>query len=371
MKNVLVTGASGFIGKNLTTALKQMDGIALMQHDISDSTEVLEEYIKQADFVFHLAGVHRPPDEREFQTGNTGFTEQLLDIMDRCNYKETIVYSSSIQAVLNNPYGRSKKAAEEAITAWAEKNGSKAYIYRLTNVFGKWARPDYNSVVATFCHNIACNLPIKISNPEQEIKFVYIDDVVEEFINALKGTPNMAQDGFCHIPRVFKISLAQLAETIRSFKKSRETVVLPDFSSDLIRFLYATYTSYLDADNLEYAVEIKEDNRGWLAELLKSKSFGQIFISRTKPGIKRGNHWHHTKAEKFVVLEGKAVIKLMNLNGGDVIEIPVEGDNLKIVDIPAGYAHSIENTGHSDLVTLFYANEIFDKQKPDTYFAEV
>lgn len=327
--------------------------------------------MEQADFVYHLAGINRPQKEQEFDGGNRVLTEQILSLLESVNKKTPLLTTSSTQARLNNPYGRSKKAAEDAVFGWSKRTGSKAYIYRLPNVFGKWCRPNYNSVVATFCNNIAKGLEIKVNDPQTVLTLVYIDDVVNDFVKALKGKKKIAKDGFCYIGQRFNIKLKDLVKKLTEFKNSRQNLLIPNFENPLDKYLYATFTSYFDKAVLGYALDMKHDERGWLAEFIKSQQSGQIFISRTNPGVTRGNHWHHTKVEKFLVLEGEGEIKLKSLDSGNVIDYKVSGGMLKVVDIPAGYAHSIKNTGKADLITLFWADEVFNPEKPDTYFMEV
>lgn len=371
MRTVLITGADGFLGKNLVASLEQNKDMKILTYNRNNTIEELEQFIKKADFIFHLAGVNRPQDLSEYDSGNRGFTEHLLNLMDKQNRKIPVLFSSSIQATLDNPYGVSKLAAEQALLNWSNKNGIAVYIYRLPNVFGKWCRPNYNSVVATFCYNIARGLPININDPSKELTLVYIDDVISEFINALNGNPHMDEDGYCIVPRTFKITLRELADKLFEFAQSRKSLIMPDLEDDFTRFLYATYVSYLPEDDFGYELEMKTDNRGWLAEFIKSRHLGQIFISKTKPGITRGNHWHHTKVEKFLVIQGEALIKFRQIHGDKVIEYRVSGDNLKVLDIPAGYTHSITNIGNTDLITLFWADEIFKPERPDTYYMEV
>jgi UDP-2-acetamido-2,6-beta-L-arabino-hexul-4-ose reductase len=371
MKTVLVTGAAGFIGKNLCVTLEQRRDIELLRYDLDDEAETLAGYASRADFVYHLAGVNRPQKVEEFDTGNRGFTEELLDMLESNGRKAPVAMTSSIQAALDNPYGISKKAAEDMVFEWSRRTGTPAYVYRLPNVFGKWCRPNYNSVVATFCHNIAHGLPIQISNPAIELSLVYIDDVLEELAAAMDGSAHRGADGFCFVPRTFKVTLQRLADTIHSFAESRVSLVMPNFEGDFEKYLYAAFTSYLPEEGFGYELEMKHDQRGWLAEFIKSRQLGQIFISRTKPGITRGNHWHHTKIEKFLVIEGEAVIKFRKIGSDEILEYKVKGERLKVIDIPAGYTHSITNTGTTDVITLFWADEIFNQEKPDTYFLEV
>lgn len=369
MKTVLITGAKGFIGKNLIATLD--NEVEILRYDTENTLEELREFAQKADFVFHLAGVNRPIDITEFERGNKEFTEQLLDILKENPRVVPVLMTSSIQVGLDNPYGKSKKSAEEAVLAYGKETGAAVYIYHLPNVFGKWCRPNYNSVIATWCYNISRDLPIQLNNPETELNLVYIDDVILELINSLSGCESREADGFCFVQRTFRVTLKQIADMLNAFKESRNTLELPSFERDFERFLYATYLSYLPENEFGYDLEMKHDNRGWLAEFIKSEGMGQIFLSRTKPGITRGNHWHHTKVEKFLVIEGEAIIKFRQINGNDVIDYRVTGEKLKVLDIPTGFTHSITNVGESDVITLFWADEIFNSEKMDTYFQEV
>lgn len=369
MRTILVTGAAGFVGRNLVADLKSRDDIELFTYDVEDEPETLCDYAIRADVVVHLAGVNRPQDPADYMKGNYELTVALLEMLRRSDKKQTFIFASSIQAVLDNPYGLSKRAAEEAIRAWAESTGNKAYIYRFPNLFGKWCRPNYNSVVATFCYNIARGIPIRIDDPDKELTLAYIDDVVAEIELAVNDQGHIGEDGFAFVPRTFKITLNELAEKIRSYDRSRTSLMVPNLSDDLDRFLYATYTSYLP--DPKYTLDMKHDHRGWFTEFLKSPYFGQISISKTKPGVTRGNHWHHTKVEKFLVVEGEALIRIRRIDSDEVTEIRVSGEQLTPVEIPAGCTHSITNIGQTDLVTIFWANEIFDPSRPDTYYLEV
>jgi UDP-2-acetamido-2,6-beta-L-arabino-hexul-4-ose reductase len=369
--NILVTGAHGFIGRNLIAELKNRGYKDVFEYDIGIDPKLLDEYCSKSNFVYHIAGINRPKDQSEYMEGNFGFTSTLLDTLKKHNNTCPVLISSSIQAEIDNPYGKSKKAAEKLLFDYGEETGARVFVYRLPNVFGKWCRPYYNSVVTTWCHDIARGLPIQINNPGIELNLVYIDDVVDQFINALKVSVQKGADGFAFVPRSFKIKLGQLADMLYSFKESRKSLVVPNFESDFERFLYATYISYLPHDDFGYSLEMKHDNRGWLAEFIKSKQFGQIFVSRTKPGITRGNHWHHTKIEKFLVIDGEAAIKFRKFNTDEVIEYNVSGEKLQVLDIPAGYTHSITNAGQTDVLTLFWTDEIFNTDKPDTYYLEV
>lgn len=371
MKKILVTGSKGFIGKNLIEALNRLDDVAVREFDIDDAVDKLKQYLGEAEVVFHLAGTNRPQREEEYETGNSGFTETIVEYLDNMNKNTTIVMSSSIQAELDNPYGRSKRKAEDILIKYSEKTGAKVCIYRLPNVFGKWCRPNYNSVVATFCYNISHDLDIAISDPNKELQLVYIDDVVQAFMSVLTGSEEHNIDNYYVIKRVFRITLGELAKKIYTFKDIRKSLIMPDLGDDLTKFLHATYLSYLDKDALAYSPEMKIDNRGNLFELLKSEHVGQIFISKSHKGVIRGNHYHNTKIEKFCVIQGTALIKLRSIVDNEILLYHVTGDKIEVVDIPPGYTHSIENTGIGELITLFWSNQIFDPKNPDTYFKEV
>lgn len=371
MSVVVITGAAGFVGKNLMAEFTNHRQHEVLDFDIGYSEDQLELALARADFVFHLAGVNRPQDPREFETGNRDFTFHVLDILERHGRAIPVVITSSAQAALDNPYGASKRGAEELAFAWAKRTGGKALVYRLPGLFGKWCRPNYNSVVATFCHNIANGLPVQINDPDRKLDLVYIGDLLREFLSALDGNPHVGPDGYCFVPVVHSITLQGLAGMLQSFHRSRTTLVLPDFDTPLQCALYATYVSYLPERNFAIKPEMKHDHRGWLAELIKQPGFGQVFVSRTKPGVTRGNHWHHTKVEKFIVLAGEAVIRFRKVGGDEVLEYPVSGEEISIVDIPAGYTHSISNVGQTDVITLFWTDEVFNPDNPDTYWLEV
>lgn len=371
MMKILVTGANGFIGKNLILHLKNKGYTDILEYDIDCPQKLLEKYAKECEFVFHLAGVNRPKDTKEYKEGNFGFTSVLLDTLKKSGNKAPILFSSSIQAAIDNPYGESKKACEDLIFRYGRENGIKTYIYRLPNVFGKWCRPNYNSVVATFCYNIARSLNITINDRETILELVYIDDVAEEFINTLTNNENRGVDGLFKVQKTYTVKLGELADKLYAFKENRKTLLMPSVETDFDRALYSTFISYLPANEFSYPLDMKRDERGWLTEFIKSKSLGQIFISKTKPGITRGNHWHHSKVEKFLVIQGEAMISLRKIGSDEKIEYPVSGSELRVVDIPAGYTHSITNIGDDELITLFWANEIFSGDKPDTYYEKV
>lgn len=369
---ILVTGARGFVGKNLIAELKNRGYEDILECDVETTPAELELFTRDCEFVYHLAGVNRPPDEAEFMRGNFGFTTVLLENLKKNNNRSPILMTSSVQAELENPYGKSKKAGEDHLFAYGTEHDVRVLIYRLPNLFGKWCRPNYNSVTATFCHNIARNLPVTIHDPQTLLRLCYIDDVAAEFIRALEGQAHCGSDGFCQVTRVYEIRLGELADKLHAFAANRTTLVMPSVASELDRALYATWLSYLPAGGFSYPLEMRRDDRGWLAEFIKSDHFGQIFISKTKPGITRGNHWHHTKVEKFAVIQGEAVIKFRPMaEDGPVQEYPVSGDRIEVVDIPPGYTHSITNVGETEVITLFWADEIFNPDKMDTYFAQV
>jgi len=364
---ILVTGAKGFIGKNLIVALKRRGEFDVIDYDLDSSEGLLEEGLAKTDVIYHLAGVNRPERATDFMEGNVDLTRQVCETLRRLGRTPLLLLSSSAQAALDNPYGLSKRQAEEVAFAFGRETGASVFVFRLLGVFGKWCRPNYNSVVATFCHNIARDLPIAISDSTKEIELVYVDDVVRSFIGIMDSRLPVSDGKYCLVEPTYRITLGVLAETIRGFRDSRVNLALPDMSDRFLRALYATYISYLPVDAFLYALTQRTDPRGELAELLKSPHFGQIFVSRTRPGITRGNHYHDTKVEKFVVLEGDAVIRFRHILGGDVIEYPVSGREFRVVDIPPGYAHSIENIGQNDLIVLFWADEIFDPDISDTF----
>jgi UDP-2-acetamido-2,6-beta-L-arabino-hexul-4-ose reductase len=371
----VVTGAKGFIGKNLVVALRRA-GVDVAEIDVDSPPDAAVAGVSRADVVFHLAGVNRPEHESEFVAGNVGSLDALFDAIDNSAdadarpVRPLIVLSSSAQAAYDNPYGRSKLAAERALEAYVDRTGTSGVIYRLPGVFGKWCRPDYNSVVATFCHNIARDLPIAISDPSRVVELVHVGDVVSQFLTHLQGRAP-AGIGRGEVSPIFSISLGALADRLHGFRAMRETLVVPDASDPLTCRLLATYTSYIPLGDLGYALQQRADARGTLAELFKSPHFGQIFVSRTHPGVMRGNHYHDLKVEKFCVLEGDAVIRFRPILGDEVTEHRVSGKDFKVVDIPPGVTHSIENVGTVEMIVLFWASEIFDPEQPDSHSAEV
>jgi len=371
MKTVLVTGAKGFIGRNLCVTLRERKDVFLHESDIDTPADELARFVSEADIVYHLAGVNRPKDPAEFETGNAGSIENLVALAESKGRAPTLVVTSSIQAKLDNPYGVSKLHGELAASSYGERSGAPVYVFRLANAFGKWSRPFYNSVIATFCHQAAHGEPFRIDDPAKQIDFVYIDDIVAALVGILDGKEPPLQDGHYSVQPVFPVAIGKIADMLHRFVESRSTCVLPDLSDPFEKRLYSTYLSYLETVEFSYRAEKKSDARGYLYELIKSPHAGQVFVSRTLPGITRGNHYHHTKVEKFCVVEGRARISFRQVSTGETYSLEVEGAECKVVDIPPGWTHNIANIGTNDLLTLFWANEIFDQSNPDTYYAEV
>jgi len=367
---ILVTGARGFVGKNLIAELSNRGYKEIYEFDIDTDKSLLNEYAKNCEFVFHLAGVNRPKDEKEFMEGNFGFTSELLNLLKKHNNKAPILITSSIQAERDNPYGNSKRAGEELLLNYSKETGAKALIYRLANLFGKWSRPNYNTVVATFCYNVARDLDIQVNSPEAELTLCYIDDVVDEFIRALEGNPTKNSD-YCNVPILHEIKLGDLANRIKSFKDSRSNLIVPNMEDALTKKLYSTYLSFLPEDEFSYDLKMNCDNRGSFTEFIRTPDRGQVSVNVSRQGITKGNHWHHTKNEKFLVVSGTGVIRFRNIDSKEIIEYKVSGQKLEVVDIPTGYTHSIVNIGDTDMVTVMWANESFNPEKPDTYFLEV
>lgn len=371
-RRVLVTGAGGFLGQNLVCRLKTRDDLEVLEVHRNTGADELARLVSGADVIFHLAGVNRPETEGEFEEGNVGFTSDLVGMLKGGDRRPLIVFSSSIKAAGDTGYGRSKRRAEEVLARFATEAGCQLAIFRLRNVFGKWSRPNYNSVVATFCHNIARGLPVTITDPTREIDLVYVDDVVDALVSALDSRGG-AQGGYLQ-PDVMpsaRIPLGALAQRVRDFSEIPRSLVIPDFSERFNVQLYATYLSYVEPRRWEYGLKSRADERGDLAEFIKSPWFGQVFVSRTVPGVTRGDHYHHTKTEKFLVVSGTGLIRLRHVNQEQVIEFPVRGADYRVVDIPPGFTHSITNTGADDMITLFWSSEVFDPNQPDTIRAPV
>lgn len=381
--NILITGAKGFVGRNLTEALKNIKSgkdksrgltadIDIFEYDIDTDKSLLDEYCKKADFVFNLAGINRPENEEDFMNGNFGFASELLGLLKKHNNTCPVMLSSSIQAALDNPYGKSKKAGEDLFFEYGKETGAKVLVYRLPNVFGKWCRPNYNSAVATFCHNISHDLPITVNDRNHMMTLVYIDDVVDELIGALKASETV--DGeYCAVPVVHKITLGEIVDLLYSFKESRVTNVVPDMTENSFsKKLYSTYLSYLEPENFAYKLKMNCDQRGSFTEIIRTINAGQFSVNISKPGITKGQHWHNTKNEKFVVVKGKGLIQLRKIGSEKIVEFEVNGDEITVVDMIPGYTHNIINLSDTeDLVTFMWCNECFNPEKPDTFFEEV
>ena len=398
--NILITGAKGFVGKNLVANLQAIkDGKnrtrpnltigEIFEFDIDTPKENLDSFCQQADFVFNLAGVNRPQDTKEFMQGNFGFASTLLDTLKK--YKNTcpVMLSSSIQATLagryaGSEYGKSKQAGEDLFFNYAKETGANVYVYRFPNLFGKWCRPNYNSAVATFCHNIARDLPIKVNDRSTELELLYIDDLIEEMLDALEGKAHRCnynglnilpqENGqFCYAPITHKTTLGQIVDLLESFKTQPQTLIMPQIPhNSFAKKLYSTYLSYLPAEKAKIALPMNIDERGSFTELVKTLGSGQFSVNISKPGITKGNHWHNTKWEMFIVVSGKARIEQRKIDSDEKLVFDVSGEKIEAVYMLPGYTHNIINLSSTEpLITLMWANELFDKEKPDTFFEPV
>lgn len=387
--NVLITGANGFVGKNLTQRLStikdhrdrtrpalQIEEILLCTRDTS--AETLAGYCQKADFVVHLAGVNRPQDPGEFAAGNTDFTRTLLEMLRKSGNRCPVLLSSSIQASLTgryagNPYGQSKKAAEELLLAYGEETGAAGMIYRLPNLFGKWCRPNYNSAVATFCHHIAREELITVSDPAVELELVYIDDLIDEILDAMEGQPHRTDGAYCSVPVSHRVTLGEIVRLLQTFHDQPQTLLLPEIpEGSFEKKLYSTYLAYLPPEKIAFPLKMNVDERGSFTEVLKTKNCGQVSVNISKPGIAKGQHWHNSKWEFFMVVAGHGLIRERNLNTGELVEFEVSGEKIEAVHMLPGYTHNIINLSETEnLVTVMWANEPFDPGHPDTYFEEV
>ena len=397
--NILITGAAGFVGKNLTAALQAIkDGKdrthpglqigELYLYDIDSSEELLEEACRNADFVFNLAGVNRPQNQEEFMQGNFGFASTLLNTLKRYGNTCPVMISSSIQATCigryDSEYGRSKKAGEELVFAYGKETGAKVLVYRFPNLFGKWCRPNYNSAVATFCNNIANDLPITVNDPAVQLELLYIDDLVDEMIAALEGKEHhcefegidtvLVENGrYCAAPISHKVTLGEIVELLDSFKNQPHTLVMPEIpDNSFAKKLYSTYLSYLPKEKVSFPLKMNVDARGSFTELLRTEKCGQFSVNISKPGITKGQHWHHTKWEFFIVVSGRGLIQMRRIGSDEVLNFYVSGEKIEAVHMLPGYTHNIINLSDTeDLVTVMWANELFDSNKPDTFFEVV
>lgn len=364
---ILVTGAKGFLGRNLSAHLME-NGHEVLSYDRENSPEDLKSYLAQADFIVHLAGINRPPKEEGFLDGNVNFTKTLLDLLKESGRRRIpLFFSSSTQANQENPYGRSKKLAEDQVFAFAKETGNPVYVYRLYNVYGKWCRPNYNSVIATWCHSIARGEPITINEAAHAIDFVYIDDVCNEILSIIEGRKSPDPKVIHHPEPHDTVSLKEIARLLRSFRESRVNASVPEIDTPFKKKLYSTYLSYLPEGEFSYGLKGHVDSRGSFTEILKKEGCGQISVNVIKPGITKGNHYHHTKNEKFLVLRGECLTEFRRIDSDDVISYRTRGDKPEVIDIPPGYTHSIANIGKEDAIVLMWANEPFDPDNPDTY----
>lgn len=364
---ILITGANGFIGKNLISELKNRgyDDLLKVTRDTNDSE--LEDFCKNANIVFHLAGVNRSTDVSDFTKGNVSLTKKVLKFLSENGNKCPVIFSSSTQTSLENEYGLSKKRAEEEVLNHSKVNNSPIQIYRVPNVFGKWSKPNYNSVIATFCYNISHGIPINIHDKEKKINLIYIDDL----INILIGNMNKSTEQLLEIDCYYEKSIGEISDLLHKFDKYRKEKFIINVKDEFEKKMYSTYLSYLPSDKFSNVAKMNIDERGSFTELFKTIDRGQVSVNISKPGIVKGNHWHHTKNEKFVVVSGRGKIRFRRYDDDQIIEYDVTGEKIEIIDIPVGYTHNIENTGTKDLVTIMWVNELFDKNKPDTYFLEV
>lgn len=397
--NILVTGAKGFVGQNLCAVLKTMaDGRnktrpslfigEIYEYDIDSNPALLDEYCAKADFVFNLAGVNRPENSEEFMTGNFGFASTLLDTLKKHGNKSPVMISSSVQATCigryNSEYGRSKKAGEELVFRYGEETGASVLVYRFPNLFGKWCRPNYNSVVATFCHNYAHDLPITVSDHEVQLELLYIDDLVEEMLDAMEGKPHRCDyvgltpvadktGTYCYVPTTHSVTLGEIVDLLNEFKAQPSTLVMPEIPfNSFAKKLYSTYISYLPREKAIFSLKMNDDVRGSFTELLKTSNCGQFSVNISKPGVTKGEHWHNTKWEFFIVVSGHGLIQQRKIGTDEVLYFEVNGDKIEAIHMLPGYTHNIINLSDStDLVTLMWANEHFDPAHPDTFFEKV
>ena len=368
---VLITGASGFIARNLQLYLSPRQDVEVRCFDRSHTLQQLPALMEDVDFVFHLAGVNRPQDPAEFASGNTDLTAtlcQALATQAEAGKRIPVIYTSSIQAAQANPYGESKRGAEDLLSALGQQHGVPVHVFRLPNVFGKWTRPNYNSVVATFCHNIARGLPIQVNNPDAALSLVYVDDVVQRFVQLMDGAaPCQDAEGFDQVQPVYTTTVGQLAEAIKGFRDNRDTLMIDRVGTGLTRALYATYVSYLEPAQFSYTVPMHGDARGVFVEMLKTQDSGQFSYFTAHPGVTRGGHYHHTKTEKFLVIKGKALFRFRHMQTGEYHQLHTDGSKAEVVETVPGWTHDITNVGQEEMVVMLWANEIFDRERPDTY----
>ena len=395
--NILITGAAGFVGRNLAAALENirdgkdrtrpgLDIGQLYLYDVDSPASVLEEGCRAADFVFHLAGANRPEDPAAFMEGNFGFSSALLDTLKKCGNTCPVMLSSSVQATCmgryDGPYGRSKRAGEDLFFDYGAETGARVLVYRFPNLFGKWCRPNYNSAVATFCHNIANDLPVTVSDPAIELELLYIDDLVAAMLDALQGREvrcgyeglsPVPGDRFCYVPVTHRVTLGEIVALLENFRDQPKNLVMPRIAAgSFSKKLYSTYLSYLPREKVAFPLKMNEDERGSFTELLKTADGGQFSVNISKPGVTKGQHWHHSKWEFFMVVAGRGLIRMRRVGSDEVLEFPVSGEKIEAVHMLPGYTHNIINLSETEnLVTVMWANEPFDPGRPDTYFEKV
>ena len=367
---IIVTGAAGFIGKNLCVCLRELGYTDVVGLTRGSTAAALNNALASADFVFHLAGVNRPQDPGEFATGNSGFTKMLCDALAASGRRAPVVFASSTQAALDNSYGRSKKAAEDALLDYAHVTGAPVHLFRLTNVFGKWCKPHYNSAVATFCHNITRGLDVTVNDPAAPLQLVYVDDVVDAFIRLLAASPAV-ESGFVETGSVYSTTVGGLVQTLQGFAASRQSLMTPRVGTGLVRALYSTYVSYLPAESFDYPVPLHSDPRGEFVEMLKTPDCGQFSYFTAHPGITRGEHYHHSKTEKFLVIRGTAHFGFRQIESGQLHRVITRGGEARIVETVPGWTHNITNIGDDELIVMLWANEVFDREHPDTVALKV
>jgi len=365
---ILITGSNGFIAKNLIEHLKRDENIKLYLYSKNDSIDILKAYVKEVDFIFHLAGVNRPENVDEFYKGNSDLTKTIVNILIEENKNTPILLSSSTQSDLDNNYGKSKKEAEKLLLNYAKQTNADIYIYKLPNVFGKWSKPNYNSVISTWCYNLANDLEIQVNDKNVKLNLVYIDDVIKSFLEKI-GSKNDKQ--YFEIDTIYNKTLGEIEDLLYKFKNNRRTLIIPNVASGFERALYATYLSYLSSDNFSYDLNGHKDKRGTFYEILKTVDSGQFSLSTTAPGITRGGHYHHTKNEKFLVVKGEATIEFRHIVTNEKISYQVSDKKMQVVEMIPGYTHNIKNTGEEEMVLFLWANENYDDNNPDTYFLEV
>jgi UDP-2-acetamido-2,6-beta-L-arabino-hexul-4-ose reductase len=365
---VLVTGANGFIGKNLLQHLAERSSLEVVSFTREDDPKQLKAFLGGVDFIFHLAGINRPKDPTDFTTGNTDLTRTLCEAIAASKRRIPVVYTSSVQAGLTNPYGVSKRLAEDILLDLYRATDNPVHMFRLPNVFGKWSKPNYNSVVATFCHNVAMDLKLQINDPLAPLTLVYVDDVVGRFIQLMDGAePALDANGYEMVTPQYSTTVGELANQIKAFKESKSTLMTQRVGTGLVRALYSTYLSYLPIEKFSYSIPMHGDTRGVFVEMLKTPDCGQFSYFTTHPGVTRGGHYHHTKTEKFLVIRGVARFKFRHILTGEAYELVTSGERAEIVETVPGWTHDITNIGNDEMIVMLWANEVFDRQKPDTY----